>query len=83
MNFEDNLRLHESILSDRALQNLYEHKHRLLNQIKPTYILDKENNTLTPFCDGDITAALTKINENIECRIEQIKRVFIRRPFQY
>lgn len=66
----------EAILNDKQLQQLHAKRVKIYSLATPTVILDKYNKAETVWIDETNHPLLSKINEMIEQRTEQIKQWF-------
>ena len=66
----------EAILNDKQLQQLHAKKVEIYSLATPTVILDKDGKAETVWIDETNHSLLSKINEMIEQRTEQIKQWF-------
>ncbi len=75
--FELSQGINEAMAEDQMLIFLHKEKQKLLNQLNPKYILDKENNKVTAFFDQSTTEKLDKIDLLVKLRIDQLKRFYV------
>jgi hypothetical protein len=66
----------EAILNDKQLQQLHTKRTEIYSLATPTVILGKDGKAETVWIDETNHPLLTKINEMIEQRTEQIKQWF-------
>jgi hypothetical protein len=66
----------EAILNDKQLQQLHAKRVKIYSLATPTVILDKYGKAETVWIDETNHPLLSKINEMIEQRTEQIKQWF-------
>lgn len=68
--------LNKAILEDKEIEKLLEQKRKILNNLTPKYLIDKEKNTATAILDKKQAELLDSIDFSINHRMEQIKSFY-------